>query len=80
MNDPVAIVVLGIAEAFSGENMGVRDPVASSTTRAPLPGKNSVAALVKADAQNPNILGRCLTPTGPTVTNQIVEVLVDIAE
>ena len=79
MNNPVAIVVQGIAEAFSGENMGVGDPVASSTIRATVPGKNRVATVVKADAQNPNIVGRCLTPMLPMDTNRVIDVLVDIA-
>ena len=75
----VPVVTQGIAKAFSGENMGAGDPVASSTVRATPSGKSEMSTIVKADAQDPYIVGRCLTPMLTTVTNEVVDVLVDLA-
>ncbi len=75
----VPIVTQGIAKAFSGENMGAGDPVASSTVRATPSGKSEMSTVVKADAQDAYIVGRCLTPMLTTVTNEVVDVLVDLA-
>ena len=78
-DDLVAIVTHGIAKAFSGENMSVGDPVAPSTTRATPSGKSSMSTVVKTDSDAPNTLGRCLSYMGAADTNEVVEILVDIA-
>ncbi len=77
--DFVAVVTHGITKAFSGENMGVGDPVASSTVQATPSGKSRMSTIVKADAQDPYIVGRCLMPMLATDTNKAVDVLVDLA-
>ncbi len=75
----VPIVTQGIAKAFSGENMGAGDPVASTAVHATPSGKSRVSTVVKADAHDPYTVGRCLTPMLTTDTNKVVDVLVDLA-
>ena len=77
----VPVVVQGIAQALSGEAIGVGDTVASTNGAMRGPARSSgagtVAVVVRADAQDPNIVGKCLTSANSA--QDVVDILVDLA-
>ncbi len=74
----VSIVMQGIAKALSGGGIEIGDPAASSLHHLRVPGKGLVAAVVRTNAANPDIVGRCLTRG--TNAYQVIDILVDLAD